>query len=216
MHIPDGFLSTPVWTSSAVISTAYITFVIKRLKKVLQEKLIPMMGVLGAFIFAAQMFNFPVAGGTSGHLLGGVLAAVVIGPLAGSFVLTTVLVIQCLIFQDGGFTALGANVFNLAIVGTLGGYAVYALLLKLLGGKSAGKTALYICYGIAAWFSVVMASASCSVMLALSKTAPIKIVLPAMVGIHMIIGLGEAVITIFALAAIRHARPDLLERRQAL
>lgn len=213
MHIPDGFLSTPVWGSSAGISAVYLIYVLQRLKKVLQERLVPVMGVLGAFIFAAQMLNFPVAGGTSGHLLGGVLAAIVVGPLAGSFVLATVLIVQCLIFQDGGLTALGANILNLSIIGTLGGYGIYYLLRRILLRNLNGTFVTYICYGFAAWFSVVIASAACALELAISKTAPLKIVLPAMVGVHMLIGIGEAVITIFALAGIRKVRPDLIKGR---
>lgn len=208
MHIPDGFLSTEVWAPASGISLAYIIYVMRKLRKRLQEKLIPIMGVLGAFIFAAQMLNFPVAGGTSGHLVGGVLAAIVVGPLAGSFVLAIVLIVQCLIFQDGGLTALGANIFNLSIVGTLGGYLVY----KVLSGKSKNKIRIYLSYGIAAWSSVVLASIACAIELALSGTASIKLVLPAMVGIHILIGIGEGVITVFVLAGLKKTRPDLVRR----
>jgi len=210
MHIPDGFLSTPVWGSSACVSIAYLIYATKRLKKRLQDKLIPIMGVLGAFIFAAQMLNFPVAGGTSGHLLGGVLAAIVLGPVAGSFILAIVLIIQCLIFQDGGLTALGANIFNISIIGTLGGYTIYRILAKLLREKTQSTIKSYICYGVAAWSSVVLASIACAIELALSGTAPIRLVLPAMVGIHVIIGMGEAIITVFILASLKKVRPDLM------
>lgn len=218
MHIPDGFLSTPVWTTSAGLSFAYIAIVIRRLQKRLQERLVPIMGVLGAFIFAAQMLNFPVAGGTSGHLLGGVLAAIVVGPFAGSFTLAIVLVIQCIIFQDGGLTALGANILNISIIGTLGGYGIYYILSKILfrPGGGTGKIKKYICYGVAAWASVVLASTACAFELSLSGTAPLKIVLPAMVGIHVLIGIGEAIITIFVLASIEKVRPDLILSGRAL
>lgn len=211
MHIPDGFLSTPVWGSSAGISAAYIALVIRHLKKAFQEKLIPIMGVLAAFIFAAQMLNFPVAGGTSGHLLGGVFAAIIVGPYAGSFVLAIVLIVQCLIFQDGGLTALGANILNISIVGTLGGYGVYLFLKKILLRKPANKFLKYVCYGVSAWLSVVMASVACALELSASETAPLKIVLPAMVGIHILIGIGEGIITIFALIAVERVRPDIIK-----
>lgn len=210
MHIPDGFLSTPVWGASAGLSIVYIIFALRRVGKLLQEKLIPVMAVLGAFIFAAQMINFPVAGATSGHLLGCFLAVVIVGPYAGSLVLATVLIVQCLVFQDGGLLALGANILNIAIIGTLSGYGVYILLKRLFIKKSSSGLGKYLCWGIAAWFSVVLSSATCATELALSKTAPLKIVLPAMVGIHMLIGIGEAIITVFALAGIDRTRPDLL------
>lgn len=210
MHIPDGFLSTPVWGTSAGISIGYLIFAVRRLKSAFQERLIPIMGVLGAFIFAAQMLNLPVTGATSGHLMGGVLAAIIVGPLAGSFVLATVLIVQCLIFQDGGLTALGANIFNIAIIGTLGGYGIFALLKKYLVRKSESKIRLYISYGVAAWSSVILSSVACAIELGISGIAPYKILLPAMVGVHMLIGILEAIITIFALAGIGRARPDLL------
>lgn len=208
MHIPDGFLSTPVWGSLAGASVAYLVGVMHHLKKILKERLIPVMGVMAAFIFAAQMFNFPVAGGTSGHLMGGVLAAMVLGPAAGSFVLASVLVVQCLIFQDGGLTALGANIFNLSIVGTLGGYGIFRFLKKYFAFGSRSRTQFALAF--ASWASVVLASTACAIELALSGTAPLKIVLPAMVGVHILIGIGEAVITVVVVNAVRRVRPDLI------
>jgi len=214
MHIPDGFLSTPVWAGTAGISTAYLAGVIAHLKKVLQEKMIPIMGLIAAFVFAAQMLNFPIAAGTSGHFLGGVLAAIVLGPFAGSLVLALVLIIQSIFFQDGGITALGANIFNVAIIGTLGGYWVYYILRKLIirdcfaGARNDVK--LYICYGIGAWFSVVIASIACALELAISKTIPLKLVLPMMASVHAIIGIGEAIITILVISALKKVRPDLI------
>lgn len=215
MHIPDGFLSPPVWGASAGISAVYLAGIIRHLKRVMKERLVPVMGVLGAFIFAAQMLNFPVAAGTSGHLLGGLLAAIVAGPFAGSLVLALVLVIQCLIFQDGGLTALGANIFNMSVVGTLGGYGIYYLLknwvFRPFDNLRSNRIFLPIIWGVSAWFSVVLASAACAIELALSNTAPLKIVLPAMVGIHMIIGIGEGIITVIILLSLKKARPDLVK-----
>ena len=164
------------------------------------------MGVMSAFIFAAQMINFPVIGGTSGHLLGGVLAVVLLGPYAGAVVLTCVLIVQCLIFQDGGLTALGANIFNMSIVGTMGGYFIYRIISRIWEGNRG----IIMGTAIASWFSVVAASAFCAMELGISGTSPLKIVLPAMVGVHMLIGIGEAVITIIVVKFILQVRPDLI------
>lgn len=206
MHIPDGFLAPTVWGSLWIASSAGIGWAIKKTKELLKDKTIPLMGVMSAFIFAAQMLNFPVMGGTSGHLLGGVLAAVLLGPYAGVIVLTCVLIVQCLVFQDGGLTALGANIFNMAIIGTMGGYFVYALIRRAIG-KAGG---ILIATAIAAWFSVVLASSFCAVELAISGTSPLKIVLPAMAAVHAIIGVGEAVITVLVVSFVLKVRPDLI------
>jgi cobalt/nickel transport system permease protein len=164
------------------------------------------MGIMSAFIFAAQMLNFPVAGGTSGHLLGGVLAAVLLGPYAGAIVISVVLTAQCLIFQDGGLTTLGANIFNMAIIGTIGGYLIYNVIHKF----AKGKTGMVVAIAISAWLSVVLASSACAVELAISGTIPLSVALPAMAGIHSLIGLGEAVITCLVVSFVLGVRPDLI------
>jgi cobalt/nickel transport system permease protein len=164
------------------------------------------MGVMSAFIFAAQMVNFPIAGGTSGHLLGGVLAGVLLGPYAGSLVIAVVLTAQCLIFQDGGITALGANIVNMSLIGTGGGYLIYKLLNSILPGTVGKKIGIIT----ASWFSVMLAATACSLELAFSDTLPLKIVLPAMAGVHAIIGIGEAVITSLVLSYVLKVRADLL------
>ena len=138
MHIPDGFLTSATWVPAWLLSIGGIGYSLKKASQTLQERMIPLMGVMSAFIFAAQMVNFPVMSGTSGHLLGGVLAAVLLGPYAGAIVLACVLIVQCLIFQDGGLTALGANIFNMSIVGTMGGYGVY----KIISGNSGSRKAV--------------------------------------------------------------------------
>ena len=140
------------------------------------------MGMMAAFIFAAQMLNFPVAGGTSGHLIGGVLAAVLLGPAAGALVIAIVLVVQCLIFQDGGLTALGANVVNMSLFGAVLGYYIYAGIRG--GSKREGR--ILTGAAVAAWVSVVAASAACAVELALSGTSPLRVALPAMVAAALI------------------------------
>ena len=124
MHIPDGFLDLKTAVATGVLSTAAVGISLRRLNGSLPRRKVPLMGLAGAFVFAAQMVNFPVAGGTSGHLMGGVLAAVLLGPAAGVVVITSVLIVQCLLFADGGIVALGANVFNMGVIGSAGGYAI--------------------------------------------------------------------------------------------
>jgi cobalt/nickel transport system permease protein len=170
------------------------------------------MGVMAAFIYAAQMFNFQVVGGTSGHLLGGVLAAVLLGPWAGTLVMACVIAVQALIFQDGGLVVMGANIFNMGVVGTVGGFYLYLALTRLLGGEDRARIPAA---GIAAWVSVVAGSACMAVELAVSGTSPLAVALPAMVGVHALIGIGEALITMGALAFISVTRSDLLRLRDA-
>lgn len=205
MHIPDGFLSPPVFISAWAAALASLAYATRKVKKALKDKMIPLMGVMAAFIFSAQMLNFPVLGGTSGHLLGGVLAAVALGPYAGAIVLSLVLIVQCLVFQDGGLSALGANIFNMAIIGTIAAYYLYVFLRKTIF-RSNILPAVFI----SSWASVVMAASSCALELALSKTAPFAVVFPAMLFVHIFIGMGEAVITTFILSFILKIRPDLI------
>jgi cobalt/nickel transport system permease protein len=206
MHIPDGFLSPPVWASGWAAAVAFLSWSVNKTRQLLQEKMVPLMGVMCAFIFAAQMLNFPIMGGTSGHLLGGVLAAVLLGPWAASLVLACVLVVQCLVFQDGGLFALGANIFNMAVMGTLGGYGLFRVIFRLMPSSRGFAAAV----AVAAWFSVVLASASCAVELAISGTARFGSVFLAMVGVHALIGIGEAFITTLIVAFVVKVRPDLV------
>ena len=206
MHIPDGFLTTNVWASAWAISAGAVGVCLKKTTQILKDRMVPLMGIMSAFIFAAQMINFPVIGGTSGHLLGGVLAAVLLGPYAGAVVLTCVLIFQCLIFQDGGLLALGANILNMAIIGTLGGYVIFVVLQKIFGSKKG----FIIGAAVASWLSVVVAASFCALELAISGLSPLHIVLPAMAGIHALIGIGEAIITVAALSFIQKVRPDLI------
>lgn len=205
MHIPDGFLSTPVLATSWAGSLFGISYALKKTRELLKDKSVPLMGVMAAFIFAAQMLNFPVLGGTSGHLIGGVLAAVTLGPFAGVIVLSLVLIVQCLVFQDGGITALGANIFNMAVVGTAIGYYIYAFLKSVLFRKN-----IFPAVFIASWLSVVLASSFCAFELAFSGVSPLKVVLPAMAFVHIFIGIGEAIITTLVIAFILKVRPDLI------
>jgi cobalt/nickel transport system permease protein len=207
MHIPDGFLDAKTFLALDVVGAGFVAVAAARVRRVLNERAVPLMAVLAAFIFAAQMLNFPVAGGTSGHFGGGALAAFLLGPWAGVLVMTLVLVIQALAFGDGGILALGANVFNMGVIAPFVGYALYYLI-RRLWRTGAGR---FVGSFVGAWLAVVAAATACALELAVSGTTPLAVVLPAMVGVHAIIGLGEGLITAGALAAVRVSRPDLLE-----
>ena len=211
MHIPDGFLNTATSVATWAVSAGGVSYAVRRVKQELDERQVPLMGVTAAFIFAAQMMNFTVIGGTSGHLLGGALAAILLGPWAGMLVLTSVLAVQALLFQDGGLLALGANVFNMAIVGVLFAWAVYAGLRRLLGNKTWATMASGF---VAAWLSVMIASLVAAAELAISGASPWGVVVPAMGAMHALIGVGEGLITVAVLAFLRATRPDLLTLRQ--
>jgi cobalt/nickel transport system permease protein len=206
MHIPDGFLSAPVWVACGAVSAAAVALAASRVGRDLEEKQVPLMGVVGAFIFAAQMVNFPIASGTSGHLGGGVLAALLLGPWAGTLIMTAILVVQALLFQDGGITALGANVLNMGVLGCLLGFVVYRLLRRLLSGTRGALASAFI----TAWLIVVLSASLAAVQIALSGTIPLRIVLPAMAGVHALIGIGEGLITTAALAFLLRVRKDLV------
>jgi cobalt/nickel transport system permease protein len=169
------------------------------------------MGVLAAAIFAGQMLNFTVVGGTSGHLMGAAIATILLGPWAAILVMTTVVGVQALIFQDGGLVVLGANIFNMAIVGVSVSYTVFRSIQRIAGGR---KWGLYVGGFLAAWLSVVVASLCVALQLALSGTSPANLAIPAMAGIHALIGVGEGLITIGALAFINATRPDLLSAKE--
>jgi len=208
MHVPDGFLNLPVSLCSWAIAITLIAFALNNLKSEYQERAVPLMGVCAAFIFAVQMVNFPIPGGTSGHLLGGTLAGVLLGPWAGSLVMAVVFVVQAVMFQDGGITALGANIVNMGLVGTFGGYYLYQLVRRILGQHS--WLGISTGVAIAAWLSVVTASILCAIMLGLSDTVPLSVALTAMVSWHIAIGVGEALITVVAVSFIWRTRPDLI------
>jgi cobalt/nickel transport system permease protein len=211
MHAPDGIVAAQIAVGMWVVTAIVVAVAVRRTNQTLNERAVPLLGVMAAFIFAAQMFNFPVAGGTSGHLLGGVLAAIMLGPWAGTLVMTAVIAVQALVFQDGGLVIMGANIFNMGVVGTLGGYGLYRVIARVLGGEDRARLPAA---GIAAWAAVVAGSISMSLQLAASGI-PLGIVLPAMVGVHVFIGLGEALITVAALAFIAATRSDLFRLRDA-
>ncbi|MCJ7432967.1 MAG: energy-coupling factor ABC transporter permease, partial [Anaerolineales bacterium] len=206
MHIPDGFLSTLVSIILWVVSAGAVAYALQRVGKDLGERQVPLMGVLAATIFAGQMLNFSVTGGTSGHLLGAAIATILLGPWAAVIIMTSVVSIQALVFQDGGVLALGANIFNMAVVGVAVSYFVYTSLRKMIGDKS---WSIFVSGAAAAWCSIVFASLACALELALSGLSA-NIVIPAMGGIHALIGIGEGLITVGALAFLYSARRDLL------
>jgi len=207
MHIPDGFLSTGVSLILWIVSIAVIAYSLKRVGNELGERQVPFMGVLAAAIFAAQMLNFTVVGGTSGHLLGAALATILLGPWAAVIVMTSVVAIQALIFQDGGLIVLGANLFNMAIVGVAVAYMVYRTIYRMSGGRQWG---IFVGGFIAAWASIELAALACAFELAASGTSPANVAIPAMGSIHALIGIGEGLITLGALAFLFATRRDLL------
>ncbi len=206
MHIPDGFLDTKTLVAASVFSLAGVAKAIHRLRKALQPRYVPLVGLAASFVFVAQMLNFPVGGGTSGHLLGATLTAVLLGPHIAVIVMTVILLVQSLLFADGGVLALGANIFNMAIVGPVIGYALYRLVRPVIKGN------IGILAGAAfgAWGSMVAAAACCAGELAWSGLLPWSVAFPAMIGIHMLIGIFEAVITTLVLSAILATRPEIL------
>ncbi|MBX3066839.1 MAG: PDGLE domain-containing protein [Anaerolineae bacterium] len=207
MHIPDGFLSIPVAAVGWLLLIAMIALALRQTRQQLGERQIPLMGILAAFVFAAQMINFPVAGGTSGHLLGGALIAILLGPWATVLVMTCVLGVQALLFQDGGLLAIGFNSFNMGVIAAFVGYACYQLIGRLAGSS---RSSQLVGAAVGAWISVEIAALATALELAISNTSPLSVALPAMAGVHALIGIGEALITVAALAFIQQTRPDLL------
>ncbi|PKO22190.1 MAG: cobalamin biosynthesis protein CbiM [Chloroflexi bacterium HGW-Chloroflexi-1] len=208
MHIPDGFLSVTVAVILWGISAAIIGYALKRANEDLGERQAPLMGVLAACIFAGQMLNFSVTGGTSGHLMGAAIATILLGPWAAILVITSVVGVQALVFQDGGLLALGANIFNMGIVGVAVSYFTYQTVQRLARGSRWGVFAGGFAAG---WLSIFIASLACALQLALSGSSPANVAVPAMGGIHALIGIGEGLITLGALAFLHATRRDLLQ-----
>jgi len=207
LHIPDNFLSLFIAILFWGITASAVGMAISKTNKSLGEKQIPLMGVMAAFIFAAQMLNFPVAGGTSGHFLGGALAAIVLGPWAAILVMTAVIAVQGLLFQDGGLVVMGANIFNMGVLTAVISFGLYRSVI----GKSKGLRLAVA--GIGAWLSTIAAALVTSLQLWLSGTSQLQIVLLPMLGVHVLIGIGEAIITVAALAFLERTRPDLLNEK---
>jgi cobalt/nickel transport system permease protein len=210
MHIPDGYLDPTQIIVFAVISAAFIILGLFQAKKYLTTKTIPLFAVLTAGVFAFQLLNFPIVGGTSGHLVGGVLLGVFLGPFGALISMSIILTIQAFLFADGGVTALGANIFNMGIIGGFLGYYIYLGIRKLVGR---GHWGIRVGAAIASYLSIVLAALACGLQIGWSYTFPygIQYTVPAMVGWHLIIGLGEAIITVIVIEYIIRVRPDLLE-----
>lgn len=210
MHIPDGFLSVPLSVVLWIISGIFIVLALKRVEKELDDRRLPFIAVLAAAIFAGQMLNFSVTGGTSGHLLGAAIAVILLGPWTAVLVMTCVVSIQALVFQDGGLIVLGANLFNMAILGVAVAYFVYDVVLKIGGRSSLAKS---IGAFLSGWFSIFIASLSAALQLAISGTSPANVSIPAMGGIHALIGVGEGLITTAAVSLVIAARPELFAEK---
>ncbi|MBP6786167.1 MAG: energy-coupling factor ABC transporter permease [Candidatus Promineofilum sp.] len=209
MHIPDGFLNIFVSLACWVLTLIILGLAVANTRRDLDERLVPLAGIMAAFIFAAQMLNFPVAGGTSGHFIGAALAFLVLGPWLGLLAMTAVVAVQALLFQDGGLVVMGANIL---VMGIVPGFLAYGIHRWGRGHRSRIQLLLT---GGAAWVSVVTAATIVSLLLAFSGTSSLNVVLPAMIGVHALIGLGEALITVAALTFIRRTRPSLLEEGQS-
>jgi cobalt/nickel transport system permease protein len=206
MHIPDGFLDAKTAATTGALSAVAVGLALHRVRRELPPRRVPLLGLAAAFLFAAQMVNFPVAGGTSGHLVGGALVAALLGPGAAVVVVTTVLIVQCFLFADGGVTALGANIFNMGIINSVGGYVIYRALSAVLPGVRGRVSAL----AFAGWAATVLAAISCAGQLAWSGTIPWSVGFPAMTGVHMLIGIGEGLISALVFLAIERTRPELI------
>ena len=210
MHIPDGVIGPGVSAAAGVVAAGGFGIAVSRARRYLTDRLVPMAALVTAFVFAGQMINFPVLPGMSGHLLGGVLAAVLVGPWTGYLVVAIVLIIQAFLFADGGLTALGLNIVNMALIGAVGGYLVYRFIFRIAGSRS---DRVAPAAGIAAFLSVPLAGLGFVIEFAVGGTAEslsLGAILVAMVGTHLLIGIGEGVITFFVVGAVMKARPDLV------
>jgi cobalt/nickel transport system permease protein len=205
MHIPDGFLDGKTAATAATFALVGLGCALRQAKRELAPRRVPLLGLGAAFVFAAQMVNFPVVGGTSGHLIGAALVAALLGLPAAVIVMSTVLIAQCLLFADGGVTALGANVFNLAVVAPVVGIVVFRAVRQVLPGLRGQVAAM----AFAGWCSTVAAAVACAGQLAWSGTVGWAVALPAMMGIHMVIGLGEGVLGALVFHAVARVRPEL-------
>jgi cobalt/nickel transport system permease protein len=209
MHIPDGFIDIPTSAAFAAIAAVGVGASLKGAAKSLDEKTAPLAGLTATFIFAVQMLNFPVAAGTSGHLFGSVLAAVLVGPYVATLALSVVLLLQALLFADGGLTAAGLNVFNLGLVGVWVGYGAFLLVKKVLPKNKASITTAAT---VAGFISVPAAVVGFLLQYAIgaNSTFSLTAVFTGMMSTHVLIGIGEAVITAFSVTAVMASRPDLV------
>lgn len=209
MHVPDGFLDAPTSVATGVVAVAGVALALRGARKELDDRTAPMAGLVATFVFATQMLNFPVGAGTSGHLLGGALAAILVGPWTGLLCVSVVLIVQALLFADGGITALGTNITLMAIVGVVVGWLVFRGLQSMLPRKVALVAPLA---AVGALVSVPGAALAFVGLYAVGGTAPIPLetLVTAMLGWHTLIGIGEAVITGLVVGSVTSVRPDLV------
>ncbi len=209
MHVPDGFLDAPTSVATGAIAVAGVGLALRGARRELDDRTAPLVGLVAAFVFATQMVNFPVGAGTSGHLLGGALAAVLVGPWTAVLCLSTVLIVQCLLFADGGITALGTNITLMALVGVGIGWLVFLLVQRLLPGTIAATVPAAACGALVAVPATALAF---TLLYAVGGEAPVPLdaLVTAMLGWHSVIGVGEAIITAFAISAVTAVRPDLV------
>jgi cobalt/nickel transport system permease protein len=209
MHIPDGFINLPTSAAFAAASAVAVAGAVKGARRQLSEQSAPLAGLTAVFIFAVQMLNFPVAAGTSGHLIGAALAMVLVGPYAATLALVVVLIIQAFLFADGGLTALGLSIFNMAVISVWVSFVVFMLLKKILPKT---KSWLVVATFISALISVPAAAVGFVIQYAIGANATFSVgaVLNAMVGTHILIGIGEAIITVLTVSAVLASRSDLV------
>ena len=209
MHVPDGFLDVPTSLATGVVAAAGVALALRRSRGEVDDRVAPLAGLVATFVFAAQMLNFPVGVGTSGHLIGGALAAVLVGPWVATLCLTVVLLVQALVFADGGLTALGTNVVLMAIVGVWVGWAAFAVARRVLPARAGSVP---VAASVGALVSVPAAAAVFTGLFAIGGTAPVELgaLLTAMLSWHVVIGIGEAVITGLVVSAVLSVRPDLV------
>jgi cobalt/nickel transport system permease protein len=215
MHVPDGFLDAPTSLATGVVAAAGVAVALRRARTELDDRTAPMAGLVAAFIFAGQMMNFPVGAGTSGHLLGGALAAVLVGPWTGALCISVVLIVQSLFMADGGITALGTNITLMSLTCCFLGYAIFRMVRLVLPKRLASVP---LAAGVAALLSVPLVAIVFTALFAVGGTAPVDLgdVLTAMVGWHTLIGIGEGLVTGLVVAAVVSSRPDLVHGARGL
>jgi cobalt/nickel transport system permease protein len=215
MHVPDGFLDAPTSVATGVVAAAGIAVALRGARRELDDRTAPMAGLVAAFVFAAQMLNFPVGAGTSGHLLGGALAAVLVGPFTAALCLAVVLLVQGLLFADGGITALGTNVTLFSIVGVGVAWLVFRVLQRLLPKR---LPMVPVAAGVAALVSVPVTALAFVGLFAIGGQVPVSLsaVMTAMLGWHVLIGIGEGLITALAVSSVVATRPDLVHGARPL
>lgn len=215
MHVPDAFLDAPTSLATGAVAIAGVAVALRRSRGDIDDRVAPLAGLVATFVFAAQMLNFPVAGGTSGHLLGGALAAVLVGPWTATLCITVVLLVQALVFADGGLTALGTNVTLMALVGVWVGWLVFLLARRVLPSRPGSVP---VAAALGAFLSVPAAAGVFACLFLVGGTAPVEAstLFGAMLTWHMLIGLGEAVITFLVVSAVISVRPDLVRGAQHL